>query len=263
MLGKLLKYDLKYMLKNMSIFYILAIFFAIATRVFFSLEQTVIINIIGQITCGCMFSMVASIIFNTIIRSWIRFKDSIYKDESYLTHTLPVTKVEIYGSRFLQSLIFMIVGFIVGVVSLFIAYYTKDRWILIKDTINSISVGLNLNTSFIVTSIILLCFLEVFNILQSGFLGLIIGNKRNNGKTAYSFLFGFIGYVLSQTFVILFLFFVGLFNSNVMSIFTSTALMDNNTINLLTVLSILIYILIIIEMAIRCSKELKKGVNVE
>ena len=32
MLIKLLKYDLKYMIKNMCVFYILSIFFAIITR---------------------------------------------------------------------------------------------------------------------------------------------------------------------------------------------------------------------------------------
>ena len=38
MLTKLLKYDLKYIIKNMGLFYILAIFFAITTRLLFSLE---------------------------------------------------------------------------------------------------------------------------------------------------------------------------------------------------------------------------------
>ena len=80
MLNKLLKYDLKYMIKNMSIFYVLAIFFAITTRILFNIEQSVIINIIGQISVGCMFAMLANILINTIMRSWVRFRDSLYKD---------------------------------------------------------------------------------------------------------------------------------------------------------------------------------------
>ena len=139
MLNKLLKYDLKYMLKNMSIFYILSILFAIATRILFSLNQTTIINLIGQICVGCMFSMLASILINVIMRSWVRFIDSVYKDESYLTHTLPVTKKEIYNSKFLQTLIFFIVSFIVILISLFIAYYTEERWIMIKELVNSLT----------------------------------------------------------------------------------------------------------------------------
>ena len=91
MLNKLLKYDLKYMIRNMAIFYMLSIFFAITTRILFNMEQSVIINIIGQISVGCMFAMIANTLINTIMRSWVRFRDSLYKDESYLTHTLPVT----------------------------------------------------------------------------------------------------------------------------------------------------------------------------
>ena len=64
MLGKLLKYDLKYMLKNMSAFYILAIFFAVTTRILFSLEQTIIINILGQISVGCFIAILINILIN-------------------------------------------------------------------------------------------------------------------------------------------------------------------------------------------------------
>ena len=63
--------------------------------------QSIIINIIGQISVGCMFSMIFSILINTMMRSWVRFRDSLYKDESYLTHTLPVTKNELYNSKFI------------------------------------------------------------------------------------------------------------------------------------------------------------------
>ena len=96
MLGKLLKYDLKYMLRNMVVFYILTIFFALTTRILFSLDQSIIVNILAHISSGCMFSMIGSVLINTMLRSWVRFKDSLYKDESYLTHTLPVTKNNIY-----------------------------------------------------------------------------------------------------------------------------------------------------------------------
>jgi len=150
MLGKLLKYDLKYMLKNMSPFYILGIIFAILTRIFFSLGDSLICEIIGQICVGTMFSMLASILINTMMRSWVRFRDFLYKDESYLTHTLPVTKNDLYNSQFFQSLIFFIVGFIVIVLSLFIAYYTDGRWEMLKVLINSITTGLNFSTTFFI-----------------------------------------------------------------------------------------------------------------
>ena len=240
MLTKLLKYDLKYMIKNMSIFYILAIFFSITTRILFSFNQTFIINIISQISVGCMFAMLVNILINTMMRSWVRFRDSIYKDESYLTHTLPVSKKDIYNSKFIQTLIFFIVSFIVILISLFIAYYTKDRWILLKKFINTITTGLEFNTMLFVMSMIVIIFLEVFNAIQCGFLGIILGYKKNNKKIGYSVLFGFIAYLFSQSLVLFLVFIVGLFNSNIMDLFKNTIILNSDSFKLLVILAILI-----------------------
>ena len=263
MLAKLLKYDLKYMIKNLSVFYILAIFFAITTRIFFSLDQSFIVKLIGQISVGCMFSMVASILINTMMRSWIRFRDSIYKDESYLTHTLPVTKNDIYNSKFFQTLIFFIVGFIIILVTLFITYYTKDRWIDLKNYINTITTGLEFNTTLFIVSVITIIFFEVFNAIQCGFLGIILGYKMNSGKTGYSVLFGFCAYLIAQSIVLALTFIVGLFNSSIGDLFKNSILLDSNSFKLLVVLAIIIYLIVIFLMSIICKKELNKGVNVE
>lgn len=263
MLAKLLKYDLKYMIKNMSVFYILAIFFAITTRIFFSLDQSFIVKLIGQISVGCMFSMVASILINTMMRSWIRFRDSIYKDESYLTHTLPVTKNDIYNSKFFQTLIFFIVGFIIILVTLFITYYTKDRWIDLKNYINTITTGLEFNTTLFIVSVITIIFFEVFNAIQCGFLGIILGYKRNNKKIGWSVLFGFIAYLIAQSIVLFLTFVVGLFNSDVMDLFKNNIMIKSTSFKLLVVIVIIVYILIITLMKFICEKELNKGVNIE
>ena len=263
MLKKLLKYDLKYMIKNMSVFYILALFFGLITRILFSLEQTIMIKILGQISVGCMFAMVANILINTVMRSWIRFRDSIYKDEAYLTHTLPVTKNEIYNSKFIQTLIFFIVGFLIILLSLFITYYTKDRWLGIKNVISTITTGLEFNTTLFVISVVTILFLEVFNSIQCGFFGMILGYKQNSGKIGFSVLFGFVSYLISQSIVLFIVFIVGLFNSNIMDLFTSNVLLDVKTLKLLIIISIIIYSLIIILMSILCKREFNKGVNIE
>lgn len=263
MLTKLLKYDLKYMIRNMAIFYILSIFFAITTRILFNMEQSVIINIIGQISVGCMFSMIASTLINTIMRSWIRFRDSLYKDESYLTHTLPVTKNELYNSKFIQTLIFFFISFLVIIISLFIAYYSKENWLAITNYIKTITTGLNMSTLFFITMTIIIIFLEVFNAIQCGFLGIILGNKMNNGKLGYSVLFGFITYLVAQSLILGSIFVYGLFDSSIMELFkTATINIDVEAFKVLAILSSLLYIMIIFIMSILCKKELNKGVNV-
>ena len=264
MLNKLLKYDLKYMIKNMSIFYILSIFFALTTRILFNVEKSVIISIIGQISVGCMFAMIVNTLINTMMRSWIRFRDSLYKDESYLTHTLPVTKNELYNSKFIQTLIFFFISFVVILISLFIAYYSKENWLVITNYIRTITTGLNLSTSFFITMAIIIIFLEVFNAIQCGFLGIILGHKMNNGKIGYSVLFGFITYLLAQGLILGLVFVYGIFDSTVMELFkTATINIDVTAFKTLAIVSSSLYIIIIFIMNILCKKELSKGVNVE
>jgi len=264
MLGKLLKYDLKYMIKNMCVFYILSIFFALTTRILFEVDQSVIIKIIGQISVGCMFAMLANILINTMMRSWIRFSSSLYKDESYLTHTLPVTKNDIYNSKLIQTFIFFFIGFIVILISLFIAYYSKENWQAITNIVKNITIGLNMNTIFFVTMFLLVVFLEIFNAIQCGFFGIILGYKKNNGKIGYSVLFGFILYLVSQTVVLLLIFIYGLFDSSVMGLFqTATVSIDANAFKVLLVLASILYVIIIYSMSILCKRTLNKGVNVE
>ena len=264
MLTKLLKYDLKYMIKNMSIFYILGIISAIITRILFSLDQTVIIKLIGQISVGVMYSMIASILINVMMRSWVRFRDSIYKDEAYLTHTLPVSKNNIYDSKFIQTLIFFIISFIIAVLCIFITYYSKDWWNLVKDFIGSITTGLNFNTALFVISFLAIIFLEIFNVIQCGFLGIILGYKMNNAKIGYSVLFGFITYLIAQSIILGLVFVYGLFDSSIMELFkTSTINIDVRAFKILAIVSSLLYLLIIFIMSILSKKELNKGVNVE
>ena len=264
MLGKLLKYDLKYMLKSMIVFYILAIFFALTTRILFSLDQSIIINIIGHISSGCMFSMIGSVLLNTMLRSWIRFKDSLYKDESYLTHTLPVTKNELYNSKFILTLVFFFVGFAVILLSVFIAYYSKDNWVALTNFVKSITTGLNITTTFFVVMAIILIFLEVFNAIQCGFLGIILGYRANNGKVGLSVLFGFLIYLGIQTLILALVFVYGLFDSSVMALFKIGAInIDVAAFKELAIISAILYAIFITGMNMICRKLLNKGVNVE
>ena len=241
MLNKLLKYDLKYMIKNMSIFYILAIFFSIITRLLTLPDQSVMIGILYKISSGCVIAMIANIIINVMMRSWVRFRDSLYKDESYLT-----------------------LSFIIILISLFIAYYSKDNWTIITNYIKTITIGLNMTTSFFISMAIIIIFLEIFNAIQCGFLGIILGHKMNNGKTGYSVLFGFIIYLIAQSIILFLVFIYGLFDPTIMELFkTATINIDVKAFKSLAIVSSLLYLVIIFVMSIICKKQLSKGVNIE
>ena len=264
MLNKLLKYDLKYMIRNMSVFYVLAIFFAITTKILFVIDQSFMVSVLAKISLGFLIAMIANILINTMMRSWIRFRDSLYKDESYLTHTLPVKKSELYESKFIQTLIFSIVGFAVILLCLFIAFYSKENWTTLTNYLNTVSSNLNMSTLFFVIILLLIIFLEIFNAIQCGFLGIILGHRRNNGKIGYSVAIGFILYLVSQTLVLALIYVYGLFDSSVMELFNTTPTSLNvDAFKLMGILSSILYMAIIFIMNLICTKELSKGVNIE
>ena len=87
MLRKLLKYDLKWCYKPLIVFYGLALFFSVITRVVEQFPESVIFMLIDKICCGIVIVMLINILINNFIRAWVRFIKNLYKDESYLTHT--------------------------------------------------------------------------------------------------------------------------------------------------------------------------------
>ncbi len=262
MLKKLLKYDLKNMLKSISIFYLLSIVFAITTRILEGLNETIVVNIITQISMGIMFSMIASSIINTLMRNWVRFKQTIYGDESYLTHTLPVTKHQILTSKSLLSALNLLITFIVCIISLLIAFYTKDNIMYLKDLTTVISTSIDINPKVFIVLVFMILYLEVYNIIISGYLGILLGHKKSNNKVGFSVLYGFITYILTQLIVLLCIYIIGLFNQDVMNVFTSNNL-NYSIITPLIYTFTLIYIVIIYIVNIVSNKVFNKGVNVE
>ena len=257
MLGKLLKYDLKDLLKSISVFYILSFIGAILTRIFGSLTNTIIIEIIKQVCMGFMFSMLASSLINTLMRNWVRFKQTLYGDESYLTHTLPVTKKEIIISKLLLGFINMFITFVVIIISLLIAFYTKENYTNIINMLDTLLVSININSNVFIVLIIIMLFLEIFAGLVSGYLGIILGFRKSNNKVGYSVLLGFIVYIISQLQVVLSIFIVGLFNSDVMSIFKSNNISNLTIIKPLIFILMFVYILIILGISYTSKKRIK------
>ncbi|MDO4963219.1 MAG: hypothetical protein Q4E75_03890 [bacterium] len=263
MLRKLLKYNIKDMYKPMIIFYVLTIFFALTTRILISINQTFIINILGKISMGCFFSMIFSALINTLIRNWVRFKDFFYSDESYLTHTLPVTKNKLYESRFLLSVINLATTFIIIIISLLIAYYSKDNFEILIKNISNLTNSINVSFTGTIIYLVLILFLEIFNGLQSGFLGIIIGYSFNNYKFGLSVLFGFITYFVTQILVLFIIFIFGLFNKDIMLMFTSSSIINFNVLKQVAIITLILYVFITALINILCLIKLNKGVNVD
>ena len=132
MLRKLLKYDLKWIYKLIVIYYGLALVFAVIGRGLSLIDNSLVFDVISKISCGTSVAMMFNILINNIIRIWVRYINNVYKDESYLTHTLPVTKSEIYLSKVLSGLITMATSIVVVLVSFVICYWSDSLVDFIK-----------------------------------------------------------------------------------------------------------------------------------
>ena len=73
MLGKLLKYDLKWVYKVVVVFYILAFIFSIIGRGLSLIENSAVFSVVTQITFGVAIAMMISSLINCLMRLWVRF----------------------------------------------------------------------------------------------------------------------------------------------------------------------------------------------
>ena len=263
MLKKLLKYDLKNIFKFLVIFYSLALFFAVLTRIFFSIDNSLMMNIIGQVFSGATISMMFSILINNLMRIWIRFKQNLYGDESYLSHTLPVEKKTLYASKILVSVITLFTSVIVIGLTIFIAYYSKENLELLKNMLLPLVNSYHSTIINILLVFLFIFFLEIANALQSGFTGIILGHKMNNAKVGYSVLFGFGAYMVTQVFVLLTTFIVSLFNPDLMNLFVTNEMVNMEMLKVVIYLSIIIYTITFVIGYLINIKLFKKGVNVD
>lgn len=262
MLNKLLKYDLKYVYKPLIVFYALALIFSCLVRIIESFESTLILLIIDKVCCGVVISMFASILINCFMRNWARFIKNIYKEESYLTHTLPVSKSKIYLSKVLTSIITLLSSFIVIIICLAICTLNKDTWVLLEETLESSALYFDSSVFSLIIVIITTIFFEFLFMMLSGILGIIIGHKSNNLKIVKSIILGLLIYILLSLLSVGILYFIGLFNKGIMTIFSST-LVNSNTLKTMMLIGIGVYAVYNIVIYFIGNRILNSGVNID
>lgn len=262
MLKKLLKYDLKWCYKPLSVFYILAILFSVIVRIVENFEQSLIVLIIDKICCGIVIAMIVNIIINCFMRNWVRFVRNIYKDESYLTHTLPVSKNKIYLSKVLTAIITLLTSFIVIIVCLAIATLNKGTWIILKESLKQSAIYFESSVFSLIFVMIITIFFEFLFMMMSGILGIIIGHRSNNLKILKSIVIGFVIYIILSSISLGALYVAGLLNSEIMSLFNNIEV-SSNALKSMMLVGILVYAIYNLGIYYIGNKLLNKGVNVD
>ena len=262
MLRKLLKYDLEWCYKPLSVFYILAILFSIIVRIVESFEMSLIVLIIDKICCGIVIAMIINILINCFMRNWARFVRNIYKDESYLTHTLPVSKSTIYLSKVLTAVITLFTSSIVIIACLAICCLNDETWIILKHSLEQSAIYFDSSVFSLIFVMIITIFFEFLFMMMSGILGIIIGHKSNNLKIVKSILIGFGIYMILSSISLVILYVAGMINPDIMTIFNNMEV-SSKAMKSTMMVGIIVYAIYIFITYFVGNKLLNKGVNVD
>lgn len=259
---KLIKYDIKYIMKSQIIFYILPIITSLTMSIVFIKIDIPIYLIIYWILFSISAVLIIGIITNNIIKLWSRFINNLYNDESYLTHTLPIKINKIYLSKILTTIITLLISItIILIIFLIITFPTEGL-----DTFNSLLKGISFNGTTIKDSLIniyIIYEIELLLLTMTGYLGITLGHKSNENKLSKSVLYSFILYIIILGLTLLVLYIISLFNSTLLELFQTNKSIKKEAYQLLRPIIITMHTIIIIIIYITNTKLLKKGVNID
>ena len=171
MLKKLIKYDFLWMNRNMVVIFAITAILSILTRISSNFTGSVIGDLIFGILRGFTIAAFANAVINSAIRIWERFRQSFYKDEAYLTHTLPVSKNTLYDSKVLSGLCAILLSLAVVITCFFIAFWNNDMYEYFR------SVFKDGDMTFIVLGILVTSVLEVVYAVNVGMFSLTVGHR--------------------------------------------------------------------------------------
>ena len=120
-----------------------------------------------------------------------------------------------------------------------------------------------MKTGVIIAVIGIILILEFIFMLICGYLGIILGHKSNNKRIIKSVIYGIVLFIAMSITTVLLLYIAGLFNKNIMNLFNTVEAPNKETMQLLMVGGIFLYLIYIIIYYIIGNSQIKKGVNVE
>lgn len=262
MLRKLIKYDVKKMTFALPYFYLATLVFAGLTRFINIWSDIQFLFILGQIFQGTAFALMINCFINTILGILIRsFRSSFYGDESYLTHTLPVSKKELLLSKFISALLVLFATIVTILIGLLIMFYSSAFMEAIKNILSIVVIGLDVSVGGLITIVVFALFFQLLSMLLMGFASIVKGHSYNNGKISKSFMWFAIFYVISSVLTIAIIALVLLIGGNISELFATV--MKGETFITLLVSAAIIYMAYAVAFYLITSKVFDKGVNVD
>ena len=261
MIKKLLKYDLKKMTKILVIFYAISIAFAGITRLINIGRNIQLLFILGQVFAGFTYSAIANILINTFIHILKVFRDDFYKDQSYLTHTLPIKKSKLLLSKYLASLIVIISSVVVCFLSLFIIFYSPELVGTLSTLLQTVVSGFNMSVGGFVTLFVFVLFSQICTIISMGFTAIVKGNTYNSKRGLKSLIWFAIYYFGSMVLTLATLAIIFAINGNINILLSNT--MPQSAFITILVVALIAYTIYTLLFYFISNKLFNKGVNVD
>ncbi len=262
MFTKLLKYHLQSIYKQAIIFMAIVLICAIVSRLTAFDNPPFIILFINKFTNGCAFGFTVGLIINVVMRTWARFITNTYGDESYLTHTLPVSKHTIWAAIFIASVIVTITSILTFIIAILIMYGSPDIISSISQFFYD-SFGTNIKLSTFITVLILGVFLQLLFTLQAGFCGIIIGYRGYNYRLVRSVIYSIAIYNLGSIILFTLALIWSCFDHDINQLLFQNITPEISTVFRLLLGVTVVYFIYIISIYFINAKLLSRGVDVE
>ena len=192
---KIFKYDFNSIFFKVLPFIIILPAISVVVRLFNYIPELIEYNNIitaGIVLFNSVFVllMVVTSIFNYII-CLVRYTKSLFKDEGYLTHTLPVSKHQLLLSQLVANLIMTSLTILVIFLSVLIAYFDPSTIKIIIIQLQESFQVIITDAQFLSTTILLVVTTLISSIcsLLLMYLGIAIGHSFSKNKNLYSILF--------------------------------------------------------------------------
>ena len=218
MLKKLLRYDFVWIEKVVAWYTLaacaLGCFALIMHRVYNEGNSAVFWLVMDKIAASLLIAGCISLFLNAFLRTMARFVNTLYKDQSYFTHTLPVSRKTVFGAKALGGALVMALALLGIALSVLIG--GSGMWDMLKESLKA-QTG----------AVVLMCVtfvLEGVTLLFAAYLGYVLGYRRNKGKAAYSVLFSFLIYCAVQIILLVLLLICGVFIPDLGAVFRDNAM---------------------------------------
>jgi len=261
MFAKLLKNDLKKNMRWLWILFLSTILVAVADRGCKELaENMAFFKILAIIFDSVFYSLLVNVILQPFLKNFLNFSKSLYGDESYLTHTLPVTKNQIINSKFLTALIEMVLGFLTLIISLLIVFYTPTFFDTLGLLLSMLIVG-EISTFGVLLLIVALIIVEFLMFISIIFFSIVIAYRAKEKRVLKTFLltaaFSFAAItVLSISLIIV-------LAINGVKLTSATLILSSSSFMSVVITGIVVYCLVITLFYFLTKREFNKGVNVD